>query len=119
LGFFLLPARPRFCGTAYKTPHPIEFVVCAGGRRLWRRFAVHYTPKHGSWLNAAELEASLVATECLGRQRISWLVDLISRVRAWRHAAEIAGRTINWTFRVDDARRKFRYDGLITARSGH
>jgi hypothetical protein len=89
------------------------------GRRLWRRFEVHYTPKHASWLNAAELEASLVSRECLGRERISSLVDLISRVSAWRCAAESAGRTINWTFRVDDARSKFHYDGLITARSRH
>src|SRR5262252_6726435 len=36
------------------------------GLRLWQRFTVHYTPKHGSWLNAAELEASLVSRECLG-----------------------------------------------------
>jgi len=89
------------------------------GRRLWRRFEVHYTPKHASWLNAAEIEASLVSRECLGRDRLAFLVDLISRVAAWRRAAEDEGRTIDWTFRVDDARRKFRYDGLITARSRH
>ena len=89
------------------------------GRHLWRRFEVHYTPKHGSWLNAAEIEASLVSRECLGRDRVAFLVELISRVSAWRRAAESEERTINWTFRVDDARRKFRYDGLITARSRH
>jgi DDE superfamily endonuclease len=88
------------------------------GRCLWRRFQVHYTPKHASWLNPAEIEASLVSSECLGRDRIPFLVELISRVSAWRRAAESAGRTIEWTFRVDDARQKFRYDGLITARSG-
>jgi|SRR5437763_10556176 len=99
--------------SAIKVLGPLE------GRRLWRRFEVHYTPKHGSWLNVAELEASLVARECLGRERISALVDLISSVSAWRRAAESAGRTIDWTFTVDDARRKFRYDGLVTARSRH
>jgi len=52
------------------------------GHRLWRRFVVHYTPKHASWLDAAELEASLVSRECLGRRRISSLVDLISLVAA-------------------------------------
>src|SRR5688500_7692094 len=36
------------------------------GRKLWRRFTVHYTPKHAAWLNPAEIEASLVARECLG-----------------------------------------------------
>jgi hypothetical protein len=89
------------------------------GRRFWRRFVVHYTPKHASWLNAAEIEASLVSCECLGRQRIAFLVDLISRVSAWRLAAQKARRTIDWQFRVNDARRVFRYGGLATARSEH
>ena len=92
----------------------IEVLGPLEGRRLWKRFEVHYTPKHGSWVNVPELEASLVARECLGRERISALVDLISSVSAWRRAAESAGRTIDWTFTVDDARRKFRYDGLVT-----
>src|SRR6266852_9652545 len=89
------------------------------GRRLWHRFVVHYTPKHASWLNAAEIEASLVSRNCLGRQRIASLVDLISCVSAWRVAAQKARRTIDWKFRVNDARRVFRYDGLATARSEH
>jgi hypothetical protein len=89
------------------------------GRRLWRRFVVHYTPKHASWLNAAEIEASLVSRECLGRHRIAFLVDLISRVSAWRLAAQKDRRTIDWRFRVNDARRVFRYGGLATARSEH
>jgi transposase len=89
------------------------------GRRLWGRFVVHYTPKHASWLNAAEIEASLVSRECLGRQRIAFLVDLISQVSAWRLAAQKDRRTIDWRFRVNDARRVFRYGGLATARSEH
>jgi len=89
------------------------------GRRLWRRFEVHYTPKHASWLNAAELEASLVSRECLGRRRLAFLVDLISLVAAWRHHAEAEHRVIDWRFRVDDARRVFRYDGLTSLRSEH
>ncbi len=47
----------------------------AEGRRLWRRFIVHYTPKHGSWLNPAEIEVSLWSRECLGRDRIATLVS--------------------------------------------
>ena len=49
----------------------IEVLGDLAGRRLWRRFQVHYTPKHASWLDAAELEASLVARECLGTERVS------------------------------------------------
>ena len=97
----------------------IEVLGKLEGRRLWRRFAVHYTPKHAGWLNAAEIEASLVSRECLGRQRIASLVELISRVSAWRIAAQKAQRTIDWKFRVNDARRVFRYGGLTTARSEH
>jgi hypothetical protein len=41
------------------------------GGRLWERFCVHYTPKHGSWLNQAEIAISLVSRQCLGRQRIA------------------------------------------------
>jgi hypothetical protein len=91
----------------------------AAGAHLWRRFVVHYTPKHASWLDAAELEASLVARECLGSRRIPDLQTLIKEVRDWRRRTEQEHRPINWTFRVDDARRVFRYDGITTPRSEH
>lgn len=89
------------------------------GRRLWRRFQIHYTPKHASWLNAAEMEASLVSRECLGTLRIGHLHSLKSRVAAWRRRSDRERRTIRWKFTVDDARRVFRYDSIITPRSEH
>jgi hypothetical protein len=89
------------------------------GRRLWSRFTVHYTPKHASWLNAAEMEASLVARECLGRRRIGALWPLQREVCAWNRRADRQRRAINWKFRVADARRVFRYDGINTVRSEH
>ena len=89
------------------------------GRRLWRRFTVHYTPKHGSWLNVAEIEASLVSRECLGSRRIGDLSTLRREVTAWRRRASHHSRAIQWKFRVHDARRVFRYDGIKTARSEH
>lgn len=89
------------------------------GRALWKRFTVHYTPKHASWLNVAEIEASLVARECLGTRRIGSLAELRHEVAVWRRTAERAGRTIQWRFRVHDARRVFRYDGIKTCRSKH
>lgn len=88
------------------------------GRALWRRFSVHYTPKHASWLNVAEIEASLVSRECLAR-RVGSLSELRSEVTVWRKRAERSGRTVNWNFRVNDARRVFRYDGIKTTRSRH
>jgi hypothetical protein len=89
------------------------------GRALWRRFTVHYTPKHGSWLNVAEIEASLVGRECLGSRRIGTLSALRHEVSQWRRRADHHCRPINWRFRVDDARRVFRYEGIRTIRSEH
>lgn len=89
------------------------------GRALWRRFKVHYTPKHASWLNAAEMEASLVSRQCLGKRRIGDLPTLRRQVRAWRAVATHAGASIRWRFRVSDARRIFKYDALTFTRSEH
>jgi hypothetical protein len=89
------------------------------GSKLWKRFKVHYTPKHASWLNPAEIEASLVSRECFGVRRIGHLHALKSQVAAWRARAERAGRPIRWTFTVRDARHVFRYDGIVTRRSEH
>jgi len=89
------------------------------GRALWRRFKVHYTPKHASWLNAAEMEASLVSRQCLGKRRIGDLPTLQRQVRAWRAVATHAGASIRWRFRVSDARRVFKYDALTFTRSEH
>ena len=87
------------------------------GRALWRRFRVHFTPKHGSWLNAAEMEVSLLSRECLGRRRLSSLDIVKQEVHVWSHAADQARRPIRWRFKVADARRKFRYHGITTRRS--
>jgi transposase len=87
------------------------------GRALWRRFTIHFTPKHGSWLNAAEMEVSLLSRECIGRLRIPSLEALEPHVKAWATDADRHRRRIKWTFRVRDARRKFRYDGITTGRS--
>jgi hypothetical protein len=46
------------------------------GRRPWRRFVIHSTPKHGNWLNPAEIEVSLRSRECVGRDRIATLCEL-------------------------------------------
>jgi DDE superfamily endonuclease len=79
------------------------------GRRLWRRFTVHYTPKHASWLNPAEIEVSLWSRECLGRDRIATFEELRARTRAWNARANKSRRRINWQFTTADARRVFGY----------
>jgi len=89
------------------------------GRSLWARFKIHFTPKHGSWLNAAEMEASLLSRQCLGKRRIPDRSTLVREVRAWRRVATREGMPIRWKFRVKDARRVFRYDRLRSQRSEH
>ena len=87
------------------------------GRRLWRRLTVHYTPKHGSWLNQAEIELSLVARQCLGTRRIPALAQLRSETRAWNRRANSRHTMITWRFTRKDARRKFGYKQNLFKRS--
>jgi hypothetical protein len=89
------------------------------GKRLWRRFTVHYTPKHASWLNPAEMEASLVSRECLATRRFGEYTALRREVTAWNRRADHLRRRIDWKWRVSDARRVFRYDGIATQRAEH
>jgi transposase len=87
------------------------------GRRIWSRFTVHYTPKHGSWLNQAECELSIYVTQCLGKRRIHNLDELRRQTAAWNRRANRQKLTIDWKFTVRDARRKFNYRGRNTSRS--
>jgi hypothetical protein len=87
------------------------------GRRVWRRLCVHFTPTHGSWLNQAELELSLVSRGCLGRRRIASLAALREETRAWTHRANQARTRIDWRFTRTDARRKFGYPSKLSTRS--
>ena len=87
------------------------------GARLWARLTVHYTPKHGSWLNQAEIELSLVARQCLGAQRIPELRALQRQTRAWTTGANRRRTTITWRFTRKDARRKFAYKKPVSKRS--
>jgi transposase len=81
------------------------------GGLLWDRFTVHYTPKHGSWLNQAEIEISLFSRQCLGRRRIPSLPELRKETQAWNRKMNRDHVTINWQFTRSKARRKFRYKG--------
>jgi DDE superfamily endonuclease len=77
----------------------------AEARRILRKLDFHYTPVHGSWLNMAELEFSILARQCLGR-RIGDRDTLASEIAAWETARNEQRATISWQFTVDDARRK-------------
>ncbi len=87
------------------------------GSALWRRLTVHYTPKHGSWLNQAEIELSLVSRQCLGRRRIAALRALQTETRAWTARANRRKTRIAWLFTRKDARRRFGYEPNLSKRS--
>lgn len=76
-------------------------------RRLIERLEIHHTPKHGSWLNMAEIELSALATQCLDR-RIADMEALAREVAAWQDSRNTTGHTVNWRFATDDARIKLR-----------
>jgi hypothetical protein len=74
-------------------------------RRLARRLEFHYTPKHGSWLNMAEVELSVLSGQCLDR-RIPDTITLRSEVLAWEERRNGEHATIDWRFTAADARIK-------------
>jgi DDE superfamily endonuclease len=77
-------------------------------RRLVERLEIHYTPKHGSWLDMAEIELSVLASQCLDR-RIPTTTDLSREVAAWEAERNAAAVTIDWRFTTADARIKLKH----------
>jgi len=71
---------------------------------LAQRLEIHYTPKHGSWLNIAECELSSLGRQCLGKRRISNLNMLNDELRSWYHCRNNAQIGVDWHFNVVDAR---------------
>jgi len=77
----------------------------AEAKRLADRPAIHHTPKHGSWLNMAEIERGILQRQCLDR-RMADQATLTSEVAAWVAARNAAIRRIDWRFTAADARIK-------------
>jgi len=75
--------------------------------RIAQRIEWHYTPEHGSWLNIAEIELSVLQRQCLSR-RIADKDTLASEVAAWKQARNSTSRVVNWHFTTADARIKLR-----------
>ena len=76
-------------------------------RRIAERLEVHHTPKHGSWLNVAEIELSVLARQCLDR-RIETREKLEREVEAWEEDRNERGVEVSWQFTTADARIKLR-----------
>jgi hypothetical protein len=84
-----------------------EAFPAAEARRLVERFEWHYTPKHGSWLDMAETELSVLSVQCLDR-RIPDKQTLIEEVAAWEEARNRKHSTTDWQFTTADARIKLK-----------
>jgi hypothetical protein len=77
-------------------------------RRLCERFEIHHTPKHGSWLNMAELEIGVMSRQCLG-QRIPTMEQMKTEVQVWVKQRNNLKSTVNWQFTTADARIKLKH----------
>src|SRR5947199_9834567 len=80
----------------------------AEAKRLADKLEIHYTPKHGSWLNMAEIELSVLARQCLD-DRFPDQDALASAVAAWEATRNTAGSKIDWRFTTADARIKLKH----------
>ena len=85
----------------YETFEPEE------AKRLAEKLQIHYTPKHGSWLNMAEIELSVLSRQCLER-RVPDFEALEREANAWQDRRDGAGITVDWRFSTDDARIKLK-----------
>jgi transposase len=76
-------------------------------KRIADKLEIHYTPKHGSWLNMAEIELSHLSRQCLG-DRIADKDTLINKVHAWNTKRNVSNAKAHWQFTTEDARVKLR-----------
>ena len=89
-------------GSLYEAFPPPE------ARRLAEKLELHYTPKHGSWLNMAEIELSVLRRQCLDR-RIADQVTLIREVAAWESGRNTQSGTVSWRFTNAEARIRLKH----------
>lgn len=88
-------------GSLYDTFPPEE------AKRIWDRFEFVFTPKHGSWLNVAEIELNVLHGQCLNR-RIDKIETVALETSAWQEYRDSIGAKVNWQFTTDDARIKLK-----------
>lgn len=91
----------------HKAASLYEAFAPAEARRIVQQLEFHYTPKHGSWLNMAEIELSVLQRQCLNR-RLPDEATLTREVAAWEKQRNEKQATIDWRFSVTDAREKLK-----------
>jgi hypothetical protein len=92
----------RDISSLYETYPPAEAL------RLAKRLEIHHTPKHGSWLNIAEIELSAMTIQCLNR-RITTKEILAQEVAAWEQSRNAAAKNVDWHFSTSTARGKLKW----------
>jgi hypothetical protein len=90
-------------GSSFYEAYPPE-----EARQLCERLEIHYTPKHGSWLDIAEIELSALQNQCLHRKRCVTKIALEAEVAAWVERRNAQAKPTNWHFTTDKARTKLR-----------
>lgn len=78
-------------------------------RKLAERLEIHYIPKHGSWLDIAEIELSAPGRQCIANNRIPDLPTLRSLLVPWASARNALQKGVDWHFSIDDARTKLKH----------
>jgi len=91
----------------HKAASLYEAFAPAEAWRIVKKLEFHYTPKHGSWLNMAEIELSVLQRQCLAR-RIADEATLVDEIAAWEKERNEKQATIDWRFSVTDARDKLK-----------
>jgi transposase len=93
----------------HKEKHLIDYYGEQDGKKLWDRFEVHYTPKHGSWLNQAEIAIGMYSRQCLGDGRIGTIEKLKFQTKAWNKRTNKKKIKIHWRFTKKKARKSLGY----------
>jgi len=92
----------------HKTASFYEAFEPQEARRLIERLEIHYTPKHGSWLNIAEIELSVLTSQCLNNRYISDIRTLAKETKAWEKHRNLNQKGVDWQFTTADARIKLK-----------
>ena len=87
----------------YKSGSLYEMFKPEKAEALWNHFELVYTPKHGSWLNIAEIELNVLTRHCLSR-RIAQISDVNTEVTTWQNHRNNINARINWQFTTKEAR---------------
>ena len=77
--------------------------------RLAKRLEIHHTPKHGSWLDIAEIELSALGNQCLSKRRMDSVEKLNEGIASWNTERNAAQKSVNWQFKTADARIKLKH----------